>query len=77
VANKDKISEYHALYYEKNKDKICKQQTEYRQANIDKIHQKFDCDCGGRYTYKGKARHFKSRKHQQYIANQQQKIKYE
>ena len=29
--------------------------------------EKHDCDCGGKYTTKRKAVHFKTQKHQEYI----------
>ena len=35
--------------------------------NKDKLKEKFNCECGGRYTRHHKARHIKSRKHQDYI----------
>ena len=63
--NKDKIKEY----YEVNKDKI----KEYYEVNKDKIllrlNEKFDCICGGKYSYCHKQRHCKSKKHQDYLAS--------
>ena len=47
-------------------------------ANIRHVHyslyhsefnQKFNCKCGGKYTYKNKERHFKSPKHRGYEIN--------
>jgi len=31
--------------------------------------QKHECECGGRYTRRNKAQHFKSQKHQKYLEN--------
>lgn len=51
----------------------CKKQygNRYREANRDKIHQKlnqkFNCDCGGKYTYVHKAAHMKTKKHIDYL----------
>ena len=63
VDNIDKIKEYR----EKNKEKM----KEYRENNKDKIketHQeKFNCDCGGKYTHCHKTRHFKTKKHLAYM----------
>ena len=38
-----------------------------QQQNNDKYTQKFNCNCGGKYTYKTKARHAKSLIHQSYL----------
>ena len=76
--NKDKISEYRKEWYQNNKDKLTEQRKEYYQENKDKIkeyrdnnkeklQQKFNCECGGKYTYHHKSRHLKSNKHQNYI----------
>ena len=76
--NKDKIKVQCKEYYEKNKDKIKVQQKEYYEENKDKIkeyyeenkgklRQKFNCDCGGKYTYEHKSRHIKSKKHQKFL----------
>ena len=71
VKNKDKISEYNKERYEKNKDKMKEYQKTYRDRNIDKImtqkNTKVDCECGGKYTLSGKARHIRSQKHQNYL----------
>ena len=69
-ANKDQIKEYQKEYKEANKKKIREQQKEYRKANRDKFNEKFDCSCGGYYTYIHKARHEKSTKHQNYLKSQ-------
>tara|TARA_R110002072_G_C7625538_1_gene506413 strand:+ start:91 stop:567 length:477 start_codon:yes stop_codon:yes gene_type:complete len=46
-------NEYNRNRYYENKDKIKAYQSK-----------KFNCDCGGTYTTNGKARHFKTKKHQ-------------
>ena len=43
------------------------QKKEYREQNRDKINETFNCECGGKYTYTHKARHLKTKKHQNYI----------
>ena len=57
--NKDKIKEYR----EENKEK----RKEYNEKNKDKIkdkaNEKINCECGGKYTRRNKASHFKSKKH--------------
>ena len=49
-------TEYHKEYYSENKNKINERQNK-----------KFDCDCGGKYTYAHKSQHLKSKKHQNYL----------
>jgi hypothetical protein len=41
---------------------------QYYQQNKEKLSQKFDCACGGKYRYKHKAQHFKTKKHLDYIS---------
>jgi hypothetical protein len=57
-----------------NFDKGCQQyQKDYRDTNKDKINikkkEKFDCPCGGQYTYVNKSQHIKSRKHLNFLKN--------
>ena len=52
LKNKEKINEYNKKYYEKNKEKI---------------REKFQCDCGGKYTKSHKADHERTNKHLAFI----------
>jgi len=52
IDNKD----YHKQYRIDNKDKLDIQTNE-----------KFDCECGGKFTRRNKARHIKSTRHQKFI----------
>lgn len=72
--NKDKILEQTKQYYVDNKDKILEQSKQYYQDNKDKYMQyyrdnkekltkKFECECGGRYTYIHESSHFRTAKH--------------
>ena len=56
-------------YLEENKDKIKIRKKEYREKNKNKINEKFNCECGSKYTHKNKSKHFKTKKHQKYILN--------
>ena len=40
-----------------------------KETILEKKNQKFNCDCGGKYTYINKAKHLKSKKHQTYLQN--------
>jgi len=61
--NKDKRRAYCQNWYTENIDKVKK----YREENKDKINEKFDCECGSRYTYRHKTEHLKTQKHINYI----------
>jgi len=68
-------------YYEDNKDIILKHNKEYFQINRESIRQyykkdmtkerlnkKFNCQCGGHYTYVNKYTHLKSKRHQKSLS---------
>ena len=63
LKNNDKIKEY----YQINKDKIKEYQKEYYE---NKIKKKITCSCGSKYIYTSKSRHLKTKKHQNFINNQ-------
>ena len=78
--NAEKIKEQQKIYALNNTDKIKQQKKNYRENNIEKIkkyqntikeyrNNKNDCECGGKYTYKNKSIHLKSKKHQKYLNN--------
>jgi len=52
IKNKEKRSQQKAIYYQENK--------EYK-------NEQFYCECGGKYTFSHKARHFKTEKHQNWL----------
>ena len=54
--HKRKIKDYHKQYYEEHKGELNMRRSE-----------KFDCECGGKYSRTNKAKHFKSNKHQKYL----------
>jgi hypothetical protein len=66
-ANKDKIKEQRADHYQVNKDKLKEQQADRYQANKDKLNKKFNCPCGGKYTHQCKAKHIKTKIHQDWL----------
>ena len=65
--NLDKFKEYDKRHYEKNKEQIKEYQKQYRQNNKDIISETKTCECGGIYQKWGHNRHSKSKKHQQFI----------
>jgi len=67
--NKEEIRKQRKMKYEKNKEEIIKQRKIYIEKNKEKLEKRFDCPCGGKYQFKSKATHFKSKKHKKYLEN--------
>ena len=55
IKNREAFRNYDKEHYIKN-----------REAILIKNKEKFNCECGGKYTKGGKVRHFKTKKHQKY-----------
>lgn len=68
--NKETILEQQKNYREANKEAILEYKKDYYEANKEKAKEKFNCDCGGKYTYSQKSTHEKSKKHQQFLQQQ-------
>ena len=56
-----------AEYYQDNREAL----KQYREVNRERSNEKFNCECGGKYTRCGKSHHMKTKKHQRYIEAQQ------
>ena len=80
--NKVSINVYRRQYYRDNKEIYQKRQLKNRDRNIKRMKQyyqdnkeaiaerrsqNFDCECGGKYSIQHRARHFKTKKHQNYL----------
>ena len=69
--NKEKIKIAHDEYYNKNKETIDTYKKEYDKINkIElraKAHEKHNCECGGNFIHGCRARHYKTKKHIDYI----------
>ena len=67
----DKHKDYVRQYIKRDyvKEKSAKKVKQYYENNKEKLNEKFNCDCGGRYTYSQKSTHFKSLLHQNYLNN--------
>jgi hypothetical protein len=68
--NIEKIKDYSKDYRENNKNKILEYKKIYDLNNQEKLREKFNCDCGGHYTFHGKAIHQKTKKHLLYLDKQ-------
>ena len=69
IENKDEIKEKNKKWKLENRDKLCKKNKEWRDRNKEKNYEKFECPCGGKYTHLNKARHFKTKLHQNFLKN--------
>jgi hypothetical protein len=73
--NIDKFTEYCKQYYNKNKDKLIEQSVEYyndnKQAILEKNKEKFKCECGSEIRKSDIAQHRKTKKHINFISNNQ------
>jgi len=72
--NKQELAEKKKEYREKNKETIAEKKKEHYQNNkeeiLEKQSKKFECPCGGKYTHNHKARHFKTKKHIEFLTKQ-------
>jgi hypothetical protein len=67
--NKEELREKKKIYIENNKEKVFIRDKKYREDNNDKLNMLYNCDCGGKYRFKHKSTHEKTKKHLNYIAN--------
>ena len=65
--NKEKIKEYYEDHKEKINTKNKKYYEDHKEEILQKAKEKFDCDCGGKYSYSGKTTHERTKKHQDFI----------
>tara|TARA_R110001606_G_scaffold358699_1_gene510395 strand:+ start:137 stop:712 length:576 start_codon:yes stop_codon:yes gene_type:complete len=63
----DYYNEYNAEYRQENREYFENYRQENREELYRKQQEKFDCDCGGKYTRNHKNEHFKSKKHIRYL----------
>lgn len=71
--NKEKAVEYNKIYREENKEKIREHKKIFREENKEKIREHklkpYTCECGKTFTYDNKARHERTKFHQDYITS--------
>jgi len=63
TTTKEEEIEYRKKYYLENKERNKK----YYLENKEKLNEKFNCDCGGKYTKTHEAKHKKTKKHKKYL----------
>lgn len=67
INNKDKIKAQHKQWYANNREEQKAKHKQWHENNKDKNREKHNCECGGKYTHQNKKKHFKTKKHQDYI----------
>tara|TARA_R110000772_G_scaffold2887_4_gene10633 strand:- start:4828 stop:5367 length:540 start_codon:yes stop_codon:yes gene_type:complete len=55
-------------YREENRERKFESDKKYREENKEKINEKFNCECGGKFTRSHKSTHLKSKKHIKFIS---------
>ena len=65
--NSEKIKESNKQYRANNSEKIKQYREKYAKDNSEKLKQKYNCECGGKYSIKHKSEHLKTIKHQKYL----------
>jgi hypothetical protein len=71
LENKDRIVDEKKNYYQENKKYIMEKAKQNYETNRAKLHEKFTCECGGKYTYHHKTHHLKTKKHLAYICEKE------
>ncbi len=76
IKHRDKELATNKIYREKNKEKISLKTKEYRENNKDEIKARRSkletCICGKSYTHDHRARHLRSKKHQDFLKTKEQ-----
>ena len=71
---KEYQKEYMKEYQKLNKDKLVEKNKDYYNSNKEIIRAKYECACGGKYTHDHKSQHFKTKKHIEYIEQQNEEV---
>jgi hypothetical protein len=62
---------YMKEYYKQNREQMKQNSKIYKENNREEVYrkqnEKFDCDCGGRFTQQNKIQHLKTNLHKQYL----------
>jgi len=71
--NSELLKAQKKLYREKNTEMLKQGHKEWREKNKEKLQEqnshKFDCECGMTYISKNKARHYRSKRHEELMAD--------
>lgn len=61
--NKQLMQQFLTEYHKNNQKQLQQYQKNYRLETKKKVTQKFECECGGKYTYGKKQSYSKTKKH--------------
>jgi len=67
--NREIHRQYAKEYYEANKEHKTEKVLQWREDNIERLITIVKCGCGGKFQYRSKAEHEKSKKHQTYLTS--------
>jgi len=74
--HKEERSEYHKQYYQDHKEERLEYNKQYKEDHKEELSekqkQKYTCGCGSTITKQNKARHERSKKHQDWVKNNSQ-----
>ena len=63
INNPEKVKEKDKKYRETHKEELIETRKKYSDEHKEKLSEKTTCECGGCYTYKNKAQHFRTKRH--------------
>jgi group I intron endonuclease len=67
--NKEHMKELCKEWREQNKEHRLEYLKNYHERNKEYIYEKFNCECGGKFTRGNKGQHEKTKRHQRYLEN--------
>jgi predicted GIY-YIG superfamily endonuclease len=71
LENKESVKLYNHNYHQTHQEERLETMRNYQNENRDELNEKkrekTECNCGGRYTHSSKAKHFKTKKHQDWL----------
>ena len=67
--NREAIQLYYRHYYQQHKETELERKKQWRNDNVERLTEIIKCDCGGKYQYRTKAEHERTKRHQQYITS--------
>ncbi len=65
--HKEQILVNNQIYKLMNIDKVIEYNKMYKEENYQKLHKPINCECGGKFTYNSRAKHFKTKKNSAFL----------
>ena len=70
--HKEQYAKWNRDWHSNNRDRTRQRKQENYQKNIDKLTSTIQCDCGSQYQYQNKSHHLKTKKHQDWLKQQEE-----